>query len=164
MPSIWSLIEVCVAIICACLPAIRGLLSYWFPALFDITTKAASKIQLSNSIHLESQSNRTGRRTREATVAGDDDDDDDEMIIQRPDSTYSRGQDLKIIRTRAFDEIPQSTSLKTPGDVSDYAPSESRLSIGQDSDEVEFLEAKTAIPLRNRDAAQTAANKSWPLR
>jgi hypothetical protein len=33
--AIWSTLEVSVATVCACLPAIRALLSKWFPSLFD---------------------------------------------------------------------------------------------------------------------------------
>ncbi|KAE9367303.1 hypothetical protein N431DRAFT_561324 [Stipitochalara longipes BDJ] len=35
IPSIWSFVEICVATICACLPAIRLLLSRYLPALFS---------------------------------------------------------------------------------------------------------------------------------
>lgn len=38
MPSIWSFIEICVATLCACLPALRTVLSRWFPSVFDIQT------------------------------------------------------------------------------------------------------------------------------
>jgi hypothetical protein len=144
--------------ICACLPAIRALLSYWFPALFDITTRMASKNQLSNSVQLESQINRARRKSRQV-----DDDLDDEIIIQAP---KARGQNMKIIRIKEFEEIPPPTPPKTPGSISGY--SESRCSAGRDSDdEVEVLDARTAIPLRNvrenhnnRIAAQIAASRS----
>lgn len=41
-PAIWSFLEICVATICACLPAIRVLLSRWFPSIFDITSTSST--------------------------------------------------------------------------------------------------------------------------
>jgi hypothetical protein len=39
-PIIWSMVEIHVAIICACMPALRALFSRWFPNLFDITHRS----------------------------------------------------------------------------------------------------------------------------
>jgi hypothetical protein len=54
-PAIWSDIELFVAITCACLPAIRKLLSGWFPVFFDFGS-------VDNSHHPNSHStpNRLG--------------------------------------------------------------------------------------------------------
>ncbi len=56
---------------------------------------------------------------------------------------------MEIIRNKAFDEIQSTILPEVPGGTLDYAPSESRLSMVDDSDEVEFLDARIAIPLRN---------------
>ena len=45
IPAIWSLAEVYLATICACLPAIRLLLAKWFPAVFDLNTLPRSTPQ-----------------------------------------------------------------------------------------------------------------------
>ncbi len=42
IPAIWSLAEICVAIICACLPAIRVLFSRWLPSVFGQTKVSTS--------------------------------------------------------------------------------------------------------------------------
>lgn len=39
-PIIWSLIEIHMAIICACMPALRALASRWLPNLFEITHRS----------------------------------------------------------------------------------------------------------------------------
>jgi hypothetical protein len=44
IPIVWSLIEINVAIICACLPSIRALLSGWLPSLFDLTHKSSAAL------------------------------------------------------------------------------------------------------------------------
>ncbi|KAL2074973.1 hypothetical protein VTL71DRAFT_8753 [Oculimacula yallundae] len=41
MPAIWSFVEISVALICSCLPAIRALLSRWFPTVFDLTIQSS---------------------------------------------------------------------------------------------------------------------------
>lgn len=41
--AIWSLIEISVATLCACLPAMRYLFARWLPALFDINSTKRSK-------------------------------------------------------------------------------------------------------------------------
>ncbi|CZT12658.1 uncharacterized protein RAG0_16400 [Rhynchosporium agropyri] len=40
MPALWSFVEICVALICSCLPALRALLSRWFPSIFDLTFRS----------------------------------------------------------------------------------------------------------------------------
>ncbi|KAK0126803.1 hypothetical protein ONS95_008382 [Cadophora gregata] len=40
LPAIWSFVELCVALICACLPAMRALLSRWLPAIFDLASQS----------------------------------------------------------------------------------------------------------------------------
>jgi len=39
-PIIWSMIEINMAIICACMPSLRTLFSRWLPNLFDITHRS----------------------------------------------------------------------------------------------------------------------------
>ncbi|EKD20295.1 uncharacterized protein L3040_007303 [Drepanopeziza brunnea f. sp. 'multigermtubi'] len=45
VPAIWSFVELCVALICACLPAMRALLSRWFPSIFDLTAPPSTNIK-----------------------------------------------------------------------------------------------------------------------
>ncbi|KAI6715752.1 integral membrane protein [Diplocarpon mali] len=45
LPAIWSFVEICVALICACLPAIRALLSRWFPKIFDLASPPSTDPQ-----------------------------------------------------------------------------------------------------------------------
>ena len=42
IPASWSFVEICVATICACLPAIRAILCHWFPSVFDVNSTAPS--------------------------------------------------------------------------------------------------------------------------
>jgi Fungal rhodopsin domain len=42
-PIIWSMVEIHVTIICACMPALRALLSRWLPNLFDITHRSYNR-------------------------------------------------------------------------------------------------------------------------
>lgn len=48
IPAIWSLLEVCVATTCACLPALRLLLCRWLPSVFDIETPCHSSASRSS--------------------------------------------------------------------------------------------------------------------
>ncbi|PBP25065.1 integral membrane protein [Diplocarpon rosae] len=41
LPAIWSFVEISVALTCACLPAIRALLSRWFPTIFDLASPSS---------------------------------------------------------------------------------------------------------------------------
>ena len=148
-PSVWSMAEVCVAMICACLPAIRALLSYWFPSFFESTSKITSK-NVSGSVHLESKTNwMTGRKPREV---------DDEIIVMSNVPNHKAGP---IAKFEDPGEIPPPTPPKTPGSPSEY--SEWR-STSQDSDEAWFLDVRTAVPLRNirgnHVAAPMAATKT----
>lgn len=52
LPAIWSMIEICVATICACVPAIRALLAQALPLLFDTSTGGATEKQHSDQIQL----------------------------------------------------------------------------------------------------------------
>ncbi|KAH7361008.1 hypothetical protein BKA65DRAFT_547708 [Rhexocercosporidium sp. MPI-PUGE-AT-0058] len=45
LPAIWSFIEICVALICACLPAMRALLSHWFPSIFNLTSPSTVNLK-----------------------------------------------------------------------------------------------------------------------
>ncbi|PBP25242.1 integral membrane protein [Diplocarpon rosae] len=45
LPAIWSFVEISVALTCACLPAIRALLSCWFPTIFDLASPSSSHPQ-----------------------------------------------------------------------------------------------------------------------
>lgn len=72
---------------------------------------------------------------------------------------------MKIITVKQFEETHPPTPPRTAESVGGYSNAGS--SPGRDSDEVEFLEVRTAIPLRNvrddqykRIAAQIAANRS----
>ncbi|KAG4437280.1 hypothetical protein IFR05_007218, partial [Cadophora sp. M221] len=56
LPAIWSFIEICVALICACLPAMRALLSGWFPSIFDLTSPTVDLKELPPSRTLDAAS------------------------------------------------------------------------------------------------------------
>ncbi|PVH82275.1 hypothetical protein DL98DRAFT_620272 [Cadophora sp. DSE1049] len=45
LPAIWSFVEICVALICACLPAMRALLSRWFPSVFDLASPSTLNLK-----------------------------------------------------------------------------------------------------------------------
>jgi len=127
--------------ICACLPAIRALLSYWFPSLFNMTSKMTSKI-INSSVHLESKTNwMSGRKPHEI---------DDEIIM----SNVSGRKAGQIAKFEDLDEIPPLTPPETPSSPSEY--NEWR-STGRGSDEVEFLDVRTAVPLRNIPGNQVVA-------
>ncbi|KAI9050208.1 hypothetical protein LZ554_006349 [Drepanopeziza brunnea f. sp. 'monogermtubi'] len=49
VPAIWSFVELCVALTCACLPAMRALLSRWFPSIFDLTAPPSTNIKPNSS-------------------------------------------------------------------------------------------------------------------
>jgi hypothetical protein len=133
-PSVWSIVEVCVAMICACLPAIRALLSYWFPSFFEMTSKMTSK-NVNSSVHLESKTNwMNGRKPHDI---------DDEIIMMSNVPNHKAGP---IAEFEDLDENPPPTPPKTPSSPSEH--SEWR-STGRGSDEVEFLDMRTAVPLRN---------------
>jgi hypothetical protein len=133
-PTVWSIVEVCVAMICACLPAIRALLSYWFPSFFEMTSKMPSK-NVNSSVHLESKTNwRAGRKPHEV---------DDEIIMMSNVPSHKGGL---IAKFEDPDDVPPPTRPKTAGSQSEN--SEWRPT-SQGSDEVEFLDARTAVPLRN---------------
>ena len=48
IPALWSMIEICVATLCACLPAMRVLFSLRFPKLFDIGSSGRSRSKSHN--------------------------------------------------------------------------------------------------------------------
>jgi len=52
LPAIWSMIEICIATICACVPSIRALLARWLPQLFDISADGAARNHPSNNMQL----------------------------------------------------------------------------------------------------------------
>ena len=56
IPFIWSLAEICVAIICACLPAIRTLVTHSFPKLFSTIAKSFNS---SNNSTIKSSGNNS---------------------------------------------------------------------------------------------------------
>jgi hypothetical protein len=148
-PSVWSIVEICVAMICACLPAIRALLSYWFPSFFETTAKMTSK-NVNSSAQLESKTNwMAGRKLHDS---------DDEIIMMSNLSNHKAGP---IAKFEDLDAFPLQSPPKTSGGASEY--SEWR-STGGDSDEVEFLEARASVPLGNLRgslvAAPVAATKS----
>ncbi|KAH8595616.1 hypothetical protein B0O99DRAFT_151461 [Bisporella sp. PMI_857] len=41
IPAVWSVVELSIATICACLPSMRALLARWLPRMFDISSAAA---------------------------------------------------------------------------------------------------------------------------
>jgi len=133
-PSVWSVVEVCVAVICACLPAIRALLSYWFPSFFETTSKMPSK-NINSSVHLESKTNwKAGRKPHEV---------DDEIIMMSNVPSHKGGP---IAKFEDLDDACPPTPSKAAGSQSEYSEWQST---SRGSDEVEFLDARTAVPLRN---------------
>jgi hypothetical protein len=101
-----------------------------------------SKI-INSSVHLESKTNwMSGRKHHEI---------DDEIIIMSNVSSHKAGQ---IAKFEDLDEIPPLTPPKTPSSPSEY--NEWR-STGRGSDEVEFLDVRTAVPLRNIPGNQVVA-------
>lgn len=121
------MVEVCVAMICACLPAIRALLSYWFPSFFEMTSKMTTSKNTNSSAHLDSKSTWTpGRKSDEI---------DDEIIFMSNVPNHKGGP---IAKFEDLEDIPPPTPPKTGKSTSEGDYSEWRSTTSRGSDEVEF--------------------------
>ncbi len=132
--------------ICACLPAIRALLSHKLPKIFDLSTKNDPS---STSPSHPTLTTWNGHKVCEDTYALEDD---------PGDKKYGNCN----IDTKEFDTPSPSIQSQTKvGGQSEY--SESRTSVPgtnsrRESDEVQFLDVWSAIPLRRVKESHIATN------
>lgn len=107
--GLWSIIEACVGIICACLPAVRALLGTILPKLFGATAVSAAKSGGStggstgasgSQIRVKSEVTVQSELQSRRTESPDDDDSSIELAMHESEMGL-RIQSLEPIRPRA---------------------------------------------------------------
>lgn len=71
VPTVWSLIEINIAMICACLPALRALLSRSLPSLFDISHKGSRTLDSTTTTRATAKWNHDRTVMNKAQYSGD---------------------------------------------------------------------------------------------
>ncbi|PWI69413.1 hypothetical protein PCL_01060 [Purpureocillium lilacinum] len=92
--GLWSAVEICIGIVCACLPSLRLLLVHVFPKQFGTSAKRDT----GRYIHMYDAGSRMGSRPRHVTDI--DDGDDTDAFHTQPVKGGSGGDAFKLVVTR----------------------------------------------------------------
>jgi len=166
LPAIWSFLEICMAIICSCLPSIRVLFSRWFPGIFDLSTTPSSNANgnsnklyfspFSSSNPQASPSDQAGHSYIESIITRDNDQ-------QEPDD--------KIVETKVwinphFDGEGNVVQFQEAQQPRDYSPPSSHssgpfaLEGPRVSDEVDTSAEEDGIALQNVEPRVTKVRRT----
>jgi hypothetical protein len=138
--------------VCACLPAIRALASHLLPTLFEPTTKGDGT---GTASHRNSQVVSYGRKIPKT----------DEEI---PDSRMEKSETTLNAKIKEFPTTIKTAESRGIRGYGDSNASDKAFNLERISDEVEFLDLPTAIPLRsarkNHIVTQMVANNTHCMR
>jgi hypothetical protein len=122
----WTILELNIAIICACLPMCRMPLAKLFPRLFPSTgsshpnTNAFTHAGTSKNDWTPSTTDRKHGRSQLASVVGGGDNNSEEFILQDRNGTHLHpvGGDSRIQKTTQFEVRYEDNSSELSGDSS----------------------------------------------